>query len=948
MTPYSQFIHKSRYARFRDDLGRRETWEETIARYLDYFEQDLDERHSYKLSKTLRSELYDAIHSLSIMPSMRAMMTAGEAARRENCSVFNCSFTAIDTIRSFSEILYILLNGVGVGFSVERQSVSQLPPVPDTLTKTDHVIVVGDSKQGWAEAYDEFIQGLYAGHIARIDYSEIRPAGARLMTFGGRSSGPEPLRELFEFTTQIFHAARGRKLNSLECHSLCCKIGEIVVVGGVRRSALISLSNLSDQRMRDAKSGNWWMESPYLALANNSVAYTEKPEVGSFMDEWASLYRSRSGERGIFNRQGAVRKVTASGRRDPRYDFGTNPCVTGDTLILTDKGYQQIKDCVGKETVIWNGIQWSTVVPFSTGVNPLMLITMSDGTTVKCTPYHAFILQDSSRSPHYRKEAKDLNEGDKLAKFDMPVVDGTVSDYGVDAYSQGFYQGDGTKNQGRSYIYLPKMVCAPRLSGTVGEITKWGRATWKHGDMLPKGFVPLDGTVEFKLNWLAGLLDADGCVVRNIGVGIQLSSSDYDFLNDVRLMLTTIGVQAKVSFTGRESPNCMGYKCNPQFRLMINQKDTHHLISIGIIFNRLDVSSSVETKDCRRYVTISEVENLNIEEETFCFTDEHNHSGTFNGVVLGQCGEIILRSREFCNLTETVVRPDDTESSLAEKIRLASILGTFQSTQTTYQFLSDDWRRNSEEERLLGVSLTGIFNSPLMSEHGPDLRARLARLKSVAISANVDMAHQIGIPVSAAVTTVKPSGTVSQLVNSPSGIHPSHAPYYIRRVRGDNKDPLTAFLRDAGVPCEPAVGKEETTSVFSFPMQSHATKYREDISAIEHLRLIRDYNMHWSEHAVSCTVSVREHEWPSVGGWVFDHFDDLAGVSFLPFFEGDTVYPQMPYETITREAYTAMAKDMPESIPWDILATYEGGKDHTKGSQELACVAGACEIVDIS
>lgn len=637
MNPYSQFIHKSRYARFRDDLGRRETWEETITRYLDYFEQDLDERHSYTLSQTLRSELYDAIHSLSIMPSMRAMMTAGEAARRCNVGVFNCSFSAIDTVRSFSEILYILMCGTGVGFSVERQSVSQLPPVPDTLTKTDRVIVVGDSKQGWAEAYDEFIHGLYAGHIARIDYSEIRPAGARLMTFGGRSSGPEPLRELFEFTIQIFHAARGRKLNSLECHSLCCKIGEIVVVGGVRRSALISLSNLSDQRMRDAKSGNWWMESPYLALANNSVAYTEKPEVGSFMDEWSSLYRSRSGERGIFNRQGAIRKVTASGRRDPRYDFGTNPCA-----------------------------------------------------------------------------------------------------------------------------------------------------------------------------------------------------------------------------------------------------------------------------------------------------------------------EIILRSREFCNLTETVVRPDDTEASLAEKIRLASILGTFQSTQTTYQFLSDDWRRNSEEERLLGVSLTGIFNSPLMSEHGPDLRARLSRLKSAAISANVDMAHQIGIPVSAAVTTVKPSGTVSALVNCPSGIHPSHAPYYIRRVRGDNKDPLTAFLRDAGVPCEPAVGKEETTSVFSFPMQSHATRYREDISAIEHLHLIRDYNMHWSEHAVSCTVSVRENEWPSVGGWVFDHFDELAGVSFLPFFEGDTVYPQMPYETITRETYEDMAKEMPESIPWDILATYEGGKDHTKGSQELACVAGACEIVDIS
>ncbi len=773
MNPYSQFIHKSRYARFRDDLGRRETWEETITRYLDYFEQDLDERHSYKLPQTLRSELYDAIHSLSIMPSMRAMMTAGEAARRCNVGVFNCSFSAIDTVRSFSEILYILMCGTGVGFSVERQSVSQLPPVPDTLTKTDHVIVVGDSKQGWAEAYNEFLQGLYAGHIARIDYSEIRPAGARLMTFGGRSSGPEPLRELFEFTIQIFHAARGRKLNSLECHSLCCKIGEIVVVGGVRRSALISLSNLSDQRMRDAKSGNWWMESPYLALANNSVAYTEKPEVGSFMDEWSSLYRSRSGERGIFNRQGAVRKVTASGRRDPRYDFGTNPCVTGDTLLTTDKGDFPIAALAGTKQNVWNGEKFTPAqVKKTSNGCAVLTVTFCDGEEIRATPYHKW------------------------------------------------------------YV--------------------WSAETHKETETT---------TGNLKLRDL------------------------------------------------------IRFKC-PDGRI--------------------------------RIVSVTGLNDYGEFEPVYCANEPNRHRIMLNGILTGNCGEIILRSREFCNLTETVVRPDDTESSLAEKIRLASILGTFQSTQTTYQFLSDDWRRNSEEERLLGVSLTGIFNSPLMSEHGPDLRARLSRLKAVAISANVDMAHQIGIPVSAAVTTVKPSGTVSALVNCPSGIHPSHAPYYIRRVRGDNKDPLTAFLRDAGVPCEPAVGKEETTSVFSFPMQSHATRYREDISAIEHLRLIRDYNMHWSEHAVSCTVSVRENEWPSVGGWVFDHFDELAGVSFLPFFEGDTVYPQMPYETITREAYEAMAKEMPESIPWDILATYEGGKDHTKGSQELACVAGACEIVDIS
>lgn len=946
MKPYSQFIHKSRYARFRDDLGRRETWEETIARYLDYFQQDLDERHGYSMSQSLRSELYDAIHGLDVMPSMRAMMTAGEAARRCNVGIYNCSYAAIDSVRTFAEILYILMCGTGVGFSVERQNVTKLPAVPDVLSKTGKTIVVGDSKQGWAEAYLEFMNELYAGNICNIDYSEIRPAGARLMTFGGRSSGPEPLRELFEFTVQIFHSARGRKLNSLECHSLCCKIGEIVVVGGVRRSALISLSNLSDQRMRDAKSGNWWMESPYMALANNSVAYTEKPEVGSFMDEWSSLYRSRSGERGIFNRQGAIRKITASGRRDPRFEFGTNPCVTGDTPILTSHGYQAIRDCVGTDVSVWNGNEWSLVTPFSTGENELVTISFSDGTSLTCTPYHKFILQDHGRGNHYRKEARELKEGDKLAKFNMPILDGDQT-YNGNAYSQGFYSGDGNANLNHSWVYIPKMVCTDRLVGSVGDITRWGRATWKHGEMLPKSFVPMHGTLEYKAEWIAGLFDADGTVVRDNGVSLQLTSVDVDFLNHVRLMLTTMGVQAKVSPDSRGVHECMGYEARPTYRLLINQTDTQTLVGkCGVVFSRLDVPVQDVQRDARRFVTVLSVENLDRTEETFCFTEPKNNSGTFAGIVTGNCGEIILRSKQFCNLTEAVVRPDDTESSLAEKIRLASILGTFQSTQTTYQFLSDEWKTNSESERLLGVSLTGIFNSPMMSEHGPDLRARLARLKSVAISANVDMAHQIGIPVSTAITTTKPSGTVSQLVDCPSGIHPSHAPHYIRRVRGDNKDPLTAFMRDAGIPCEPAVGKEDTTSVFSFPVESHSSKYREDVTAIDHLQLIRDYNVAWSEHAVSCTVSVREHEWPSVGGWVFDHFDDLAGVSFLPFFEGDTVYPQMPYETITKEKYEELMKDMPEEIPWDILATYEKGKDHTKGSQELACTAGGCEIVD--
>lgn len=634
---YQSYIHKSRYARFVDELGRREHWNETVARYFDFFAEELEEHHGYKVPESLRSELEDAVLNLKVMPSMRSLMTAGEALRRENVAGYNCSYVPIDRPKAFAEVLYVLMCGTGVGFSVERQEISKLPLVPENFDRTAFDIVVGDSKLGWAEAYHTLITCLYAGTIPNIDYNLIRPAGERLKVFGGRASGPDPLRDLFEFTIRTFRNAAGRKLNSLEVHEIVCKTGEIVVVGGVRRSALISLSNLSDQRMRDAKSGAWWNEKPYLALANNSVAYTEMPEVGQFMDEWAALYRSRSGERGIFNREGAINKILRLGRRDHRHDFGLNPC-----------------------------------------------------------------------------------------------------------------------------------------------------------------------------------------------------------------------------------------------------------------------------------------------------------------------GEIILRPRGFCNLTEAVVREEDGFGELSDKIRLASILGTWQSTLTRFNFIEPEWKRNAEEERLLGVSLTGIYDNALMrGDKGLDkLGATLERLKATAVKANRIEATHIGINPSVAVTTVKPSGTVSQLVNSPSGIHQGHAQYYIRRVTGDNKDPITTFMSDAGIPSEPHAAKPQQMTVFSFPVKlGQGTVTRDDVTAIQHLELVKTYNMHWSEHAVSCTISVKENEWPSVGGWVYDHFDDISGLSFLPHFEGDSTYTQMPYETISKEQYEAMAAAMPKNLDWSDLAFYEKGIDTVTGTREFACTGSSCEIV---
>ena len=630
-TLYQQYIHLSRYSRYRYDVKRRETWDETVSRYFEFFTDHLKEQCDYKLPNNIKEELTRAVLNLEVMPSMRCLMTAGEALARENVAGYNCSFVAIETPRAFDEILYILMNGTGVGFSVERQMVNEMPRIADDFHDTETTIVVADSKLGWAKALKELIHLLYGGQIPRWDLSKVRPAGAPLKTFGGRASGPAPLEDLFKFCVDVFRNAAGRKLTSLECHDITCKIAEIVVVGGVRRSALISLSNLSDDRMRHAKAGQWWETNTQRALANNSACYTEKPDIGIFMDEWKALYDSKSGERGIFNRDAAQKQAASSGRRDPDYEFGTNPC-----------------------------------------------------------------------------------------------------------------------------------------------------------------------------------------------------------------------------------------------------------------------------------------------------------------------SEIILRSEEFCNLSEVVIRPDDTLETLKEKVINATILGTFQSTLTNFRYLNKRWFQNCEEERLLGVSLTGIMDNSLTNGKKKGLEELLNTLKEVAVETNKTWAKKLGINQSVAVTCVKPSGTVSQLVDSASGIHARHNPYYIRTIRADKKDPLAKMMFDAGFPCEDDVTKPEHTWVFSFPVKGpqHGV-YRKDMSAIEQLELWKTYQDHWCEHKPSVTISVKEDEWMEVGAWVYKHFDQMSGVSFLPF--SDHTYRQAPYQDCSKEEYETALKAMPKIVDWSSLSEYEE-QDMTTSSQELACVAGGCEI----
>tara|TARA_R110000765_G_scaffold127116_3_gene225126 strand:+ start:2866 stop:4785 length:1920 start_codon:yes stop_codon:yes gene_type:complete len=634
-TDYQAFIHQSRYSRWIPESGRRETWEETVNRLLSFYRTFLEERHDFKLSNKVFSDLYVAIIKMEIMPSMRAMMTAGKALERNHIAAYNCAYLPVDSPRSFDECLFILMHGTGVGFSVEEQYVEMLPPVPDVMETTETTIIVQDSKEGWQKALKELVNLLYAGQMPGWDMSRVREAGAKLKTFGGRASGPVPLDKLFMYVTELFKGSAGRRLTSIECHDFMCSIASAVIVGGVRRSALISLSNLDDRYMRYAKTGAWHEKNNQRSYANNSVAYSSTPDMGAFLREWSSLYDSNSGERGIFNREAAQNQAAKYGRRDANIDYGTNPC-----------------------------------------------------------------------------------------------------------------------------------------------------------------------------------------------------------------------------------------------------------------------------------------------------------------------SEIILRPKQFCNLSEVVVKHDDTPERLKEKIELATILGTIQSCFTDFKGLSRSWFKNTSEERLLGVSLTGILDNAMMANQtDDDLPAILSDLREHAVATNKKYAKLLGIEQSAAVTCVKPSGTVSQLTDSASGIHPRHSEYYIRTVRADKNDPLTLFMADAGIPVEDDVNTPNNTSVFSFPVKApEGALTRADLTAVEHLDIWKIYQNNFCEHKPSVTISIRDNEYPAVQAWIWDEFSNMSGVAFLPY--SDHSYKQAPYTECTRREYEDMLSKMPPSIDWQKLSAYEF-EDTTVGMQTLACSGDVCEVVDL-
>lgn len=944
MDLYQQYIHISRYSRWRDDLQRRETWKETVQRYIDYFDQRTEHNHTDILNGKVR----DAILNLKVMPSMRALMTAGEALERENLAGFNCSYLAINTKRSFAEALYILMCGTGVGFSCERQEITRLPAVPDALTPTEDIIAVADSKEGWAKAYHALLGFLWNGSIPKVDYSQVRAAGERLKIFGGRASGPAPLKRLFIFTVDTFKHAEGRKLNSLEVHDLMCMIGEIVVVGGVRRSALISLSNLSDQRMRDAKAGQWWTDNPQRGLANNSVAYTEKPSSEIFMEEWLSLVKSKSGERGIFNRVAAQKQAAKWGRRSEEHSYGCNPCCfTGDMRLLTRDGYNRFDSLLDKPvSVVSSDGSVAQGKVWSSGVKDIVKVNFHPFTgrePISCTPDHVFQLNDGTEC-----EAADLT-GKRVKVY----VDYESVEYSKEQILAGFMLGDANLNRLNSDAHLGLEVFFHESDCDVAELFNQSTGTWysrEAADIAARFNLPTVNIGERgmpdNMGLLKGLFSANGCVVKRGRVALK--SIDLVQLEMVSKMIETFGIQ---SYITTNEPKLVKFKngeyeCKRSYDLNIAKFSSIVLFAEKIGFvQRYKMQSLIEMIE-RKSPFVCSVQDAGTA-EVYDFTEPKNHWGVVEGVVVHN-SEIILRDKQLCNLSEVIVREDDDIHTLMEKVEVATILGTLQATMTKFGFVSEAWSRNTAEEALLGVSLTGIMDNAIMSGGAvppghPDLADTLNQLRDHARAVNEEWAEKLGINVSTSITCVKPSGTVSQLCNTASGIHARHNHRYIRTVRVDKKDPLYHFMKDKGFYTEDDVMRPDSTAVVSFAIEAPKSSItRDEVSALEAAELWLTYQREWCEHKPSVTITVKDEEWVEVGAWVYKHFDEVSGISFLP--HTDHTYQQAPYQDMTSEEFDQWQMDNPvPEVDWTELSEFEK-TDNTVAMQTLACNAGNCEI----
>lgn len=1001
-TLYQQQTHLTKYSRWRDDLQRRETWPETVFRFWDFMANHIAVNFGYSIPENIQIEIFEGILNLEFMPSMRAMMTAGPALERDHASCYNCAYSPIDRIYTHDEGFYLSMCSCGVGFSVERQYTNQLPMLPDKLSPIDYTIIVEDDKIGWADSYRELLDLLYEGQIPSWDVSKVRKKGERLMTFGGRASGPEPLVDLFNHAVEIFRAAVDggqRRLTSLQHHDLFTKMADVAVSGGVRRAATISLSNPSDERMRDAKTGEWWNRNPHFRLANNSAIWTDNPSSTQFLDEWLALVRSQAGERGQINRAALIRQA----RRVRRIDvdkwgehYGLNPCFAADTLIVTDAGAYPIESLVGQTVRIWNGIGWQEIDNFrETGRHqPMLKLTLYDGSSLRVTPYHKMIREDGSRC-----EARELQIGDRLELSEIQY-DGNIEEKG--AYLKGFLLGDGTlfnkpdPNPGL-FLYEPKFCCRDHLVASALEIEPSNIRT---NAISEPGFTDGDCRLTMTglsvrsyelLNWcgyyraglpsyvhqwdrkskvefLTGLFDADGnSMDSKNGFGYQLTSISRGLLGDVQIILKSFGIRSKVSLMKKGGVSFdlpgkrEGYLTQDCWRLTISQAASIALSS-EVTFSRLKSFAMRETKyDVKsKSNKIISIEDDGIDDRVFCCTvPVHHKLALAVGFMTGQCGEIILRPRQFCNLTTNIIRADDGLRDLLRKIRLSTIVGTLQSTLTNFRYLSSEWRFNCEEERLLGVSLNGIFDNRFTAgldyirngSHLSDdfvidgvkveLPGVLAAMRDTAVAVNADWADRLGVNPSAAITTVKPEGNNSNLVDCRSGLHGAHAThFYIRTNRANKVDKLGQFMITQGVVAEDDAASPDTAWVLYFPMTvPEGAISRHDYSAIEHLKIWKLYQENYCEHKPSITISVKDREWMSVGAWVYENFDMVSGIAFLPWAGGN--YRQAPYIECTKKQFDDLVARTPTDIDW---SQFHEDSDYTEQAKTLACVGGVCEI----
>ena len=1098
-TDIQKYIHISKYSRWRHEWNRRETWEETVDRYIDFWKKQLGD----SIPENIYDEIRENILTCKVMPSMRTMMTAGKALERDHIAGFNCTACAITHPAVFSEAFYILMNGCGFGFSVERQYINKLPEVAEELYPTETTIIVRDSKIGWATALKELISMLYNGQIPKWDLSKIRPAGAILKTFGGRASGPQALDTLLKQVINVFQGAKGRKLTSIECHDIICYIAEAVIVGSVRRSATISMSNLTDDRMRRAKDGQWWFTNPQRAMANNSVAYTEKPDIDAFSKEWRTLYKSKSGERGIWNKVSARKKAEESGREVEGHDFITNPCfignmrlltcngyesfenladkediyivnengfvvpsnvwysgekevvelrfrnrepiictpdhvfktidgntceakdlknkilkpfdlkadindfevisiekldgkhkvydfsepqshwgvvegviahncgetilrdtgsacVSGNTLLISKNGLTTIKDSVGKNIEIWNGDKWSTVTPFKTGSDrELYRVYLSDGTYIDVTDDHRWSVKD-----RFMKEWKEIktSELDSFSKYSVQVEDTYIlnqSKKKLDgAYTLGFMVGDGSYcykiGDGRKPFLQSKLsLFGAKIDCPVGgkkspvytnekyncDIVDVTGLCGKYSDKLGYRIKYEDGIDELFeysresiLEFFAGWIDSDGS--NTGGNGVRLYISDREKSYKSLLLLKKNGINCSLNLChSKNNDSNYGVRNHDLYYLQITD-------CVDIPCHRVDTSKGCKPKYKGKYQNIRKIEKLEGTHDTFCLEEQYNHKCVFGSVLTFQC-----------NLSEVIIRPDDDFDTIKDKIRIATIIGTMQATLTNFRFLRKIWKNNIEEERLLGVSLTGIMDHIIFSKQGTkedymkwtgdkfhNLNDLLSYFHDYTHEVNKEYAKKLGIPSTGHCTVVKPSGTVSILTGTSSGIHPRYGKYYIRRVRNDKKDPLSQLMIDEGIPYV----EEGEKYVFSFYVKSpdHSV-IQEDIGAMQQLDVWKSYKIHWCDGNPSQTIYYTDDDYFAIADWLWSNWDIVGGISFFPHSGSD--YPNAPLEQITEEEYNKGMESFPKNIRWDRLSEYEK-IDTTTSSQEVACAGGACEL----